>query len=822
MTADTLHPLLGLDRSNPLFEILFKPDIPDELLIHFGMKFLEKVHRNSFHEKLLIARFFNAGFNQNRLSEVFGYDRKTMRRWGNLLKSGKAEDLNKICEGQGAPKKITDDRLLYIFYLFDKHYEEHGCHIDTFIVKGYFEVYHEKISRETIRLKLVERKKQLKEKRIEVNYIREEKNIILTSKCEYPIVLYSEELKTRNKVLGFTGDIMGRKASDFVENGENTCKNDIIPATVFGKNSKYSPHRPVSCGKNFPIVDAVFSKVFSCHHIGILLSRIFLDFVSESLDDISNIVRQWLAMILSGCQNIEQGQGLNYRALELFIGEQKTSANKQRDKLKSIADFENIKLLFKQNIRMIGAEYDETFFLDPHGVPYTGQLPTLKCWLGNSHKVGKGYYLDLIHTLKGEPVFSIIDDNYYDLRQRFLADIRKFREILDGDKNRSLTIVVDRAIYDVEFMKLVRTKNVHIITWEKNYKKGFWEANPKCPVKTFFIMKYRNKKEDTYTYTVQYFRRKWTKEETFAQYIILLSKPKQEPIELSIICTDFKKAPEKVIKSILTRWLQENDIGYLILLGINQITSYSHYSYEDAAETLADRNIKNREHTKLAAGKIKLKRDLGMLLVNRELYIEKKEQALAVMEEEKLACKKQINTKNINSVQVTVLGKKLKTLKTKIKRLPGDKEKVLNKNLLKQNNLRKQIKEISEKLEDLPKEISRLELLIREEYVKLNFMPKTFMDAVKITARNIIYQLLEIFRPIWNNYRNDLVILRELIASMGHIEENKKTIIIQLNPARQFSKNEEYKILLFLFKISSEINRKYDLEKTIILSLYEP
>ena len=93
---------------------------------------------------------------------MFGYDRKTMRRWGNLLKSGKAEDLNKICEGQGAPKKITDDRLLYIFYLFDKHYEEHGCHIDTFIVKGYFEVYHEKISRETIRLKLVERKKQLK------------------------------------------------------------------------------------------------------------------------------------------------------------------------------------------------------------------------------------------------------------------------------------------------------------------------------------------------------------------------------------------------------------------------------------------------------------------------------------------------------------------------------------------------------------------------------------------------------------------------------------------------------------------------------------
>jgi|MDTC01.2.fsa_nt_gb hypothetical protein len=822
MTVEILQPLLGLDRLNPLFEILFKPDIPDELLVHFGMKFLEKVRRNSLHEKLLIARFFNAGFNQDKLSEAFEYDRKTMRRWGNLLKSGEPEDINKIGEGQGAPKKITDDRLQYIFYLFDKHYEEQGCHIGTFIVNEYFEVYHEKISHEAIRLKLVERKKEFKEKRIEVSYIPNGKDIICDSKSRYPVILYSEELKERNRFSYLIGNIMSKKAFDLAEDGENTCGNDIISASVFEKKSKYSPQRPISAGKNFPIVDTVSSRVFSCHHIGILLSRIFLDFISENLDDISNIVRQWIAMILSGCQNIEQGQGLNYRALELFIGEQKTSANKQRDRLKEIADFENINLLFKQNIRMIKAEYDDTFLLDPHGVPYTGQLPTLKCWLGSSHSVGKGYYLDLIHTIRGEPVFSIIDDNYYDLRQRFLADIRKFKEILGGDKNRILTMVVDRAIYDVEFMKLARTKDIHIITWEKNYKRGLWNSNFNCSVKTFFIMKYRNKKEDTYTYTVQYFRQQWEKEKTFAQFIILLSKPKQQPIELSVICTDFGKNPEEAIRFILTRWLQENDIGYLILLGINQITSYSHYSYEDTAKTLADRNIKNKKYTRLTAQRIKLKKDLGILLVDRELYIEKKEQSLAAMEEEKLSHEKQINKKNISSIQAAIIGKKLKAVKTKIRRLPGDKEKVLNRNLTKQNELRKQIKEINEKLMGIPREVSRIELLIKEEYVKLNFMPKTFMDAIKITTRNIIYQLLEIFRPIWNNYRNDLVILRELISSMGHIEETKKSIIIQLNPARQFSKNEKYKILLFLFKISCEINKKYDLEKTIILSLYEP
>lgn len=500
MAIRILQPLLGVDKSNPFFEILFDPKLPDDLLVHFGMKFLEKVPRNSFQEKLLIARLFNAGFNQTILSETFGYDRKTMRRWGNLLKSGEPENIKRIGEGQGASKKITNDRLQYIFYLFDNHSEEHGCHINNFIVDKYSELYRETVSYETIRLKLSERKKKLAEKEAEACYVGNARETIWNSRSEYPLILYSEELKIRNKFLYLTGDIMREKSFNSVGNGENTCKNDIASGREFEKNSKYSPHRPVLCSKNFPMVDAVFSKVFSCHHIGILLSRIFLDFISDGLDDISNIVRQWIAMILTGRQNIEQGQSLNYRALELFIGEQKASANKQRDKLKDIAEPENINLLFRQNIRMIGAEHDETFFLDPHGVPYTGQLPTLKCWLGCSHSIGKGYYLDLIHTLKGEPVFSVIDDNYYDLRQRFLADIKKFREILGGDKHRLLTIVVDRAIYDVEFMKLARTENIHIVTWEKNYKKGLWDANSEYPVKTFFMMKYRNKKEDTYTY----------------------------------------------------------------------------------------------------------------------------------------------------------------------------------------------------------------------------------------------------------------------------------------------------------------------------------
>jgi len=820
MNFDTLQPLLGIDKSNPFFEILFNPKTPNELLVHFGMKLLEIVPRSSFQEKLLIARLFNAGFNQTELSLKFGYDRKTMRNWGYLLKSGKSEDIIKIGDGQGACRKLTDDRLQYIYYLFDKHYEEYGCHINTFIRNEYADVYKEKISNEAIRTKLLDKKRKFRDRQCDDNTINVYESISGDSENVYPLVLYAEERKIQTYFKNLSLNIKAEPITNSIKNEEKTCRNNIIPVRNIKQKCNLSPHLPISVENKFPVVTPV-SELLSCHHIGILLTRFFLDFISENLGDISNIIRQWIAMIINGCQNIEQGQGLNYRAFELFIGKQKTSANKQRDELKSIANYENVNLLFKQNIRMIKAENDDTFLLDPHGVPYTGQLSVLKCWLGSSHTIGKGYYLDLIHTLRGEPVFSIIDDNYYDLRQRFLADIMKFRKVLGGDKNRYLTMVVDRAIYDVEFMKLARSKDIYIITWEKNYKKGQWKSNCECPVKTFFIIKYRNRKEDTYTYTVQYFKRKWVKEKSFTQIILLLSKPKQEPIELSVICTDDTRDAEKTLKPILTRWLQENDMGYLILLGINQITSYAYHSYEDVAETLTDRDVNNKEFTRLASEKIKVKKALGMLLVNRELYIEKKEQSLIAMIEEQIAFKEQINTENISDTQKLNGIKKLRKLNTKIKRLPKDKEKVLNNNLIKQNELRIKIKEFDMKLNDIPRKTSRIEAMIREEYVKLNFMPKTLMDAVKITARNIIYQLQEIFRPIWNNYRNDIVILRELISSMGHIEENKKYIIIKLNPARQYTKKEKHKILIFLFQISNLINKKYDLDKVIVISLYE-
>jgi len=42
-----------------------------------------------------------------------------------------------------------------------------------------------------------------------------------------------------------------------------------------------------------------------------------------------------------------------------------------------------------------------------------------------------------------------------------------------------------------------------------------------------------------------------------------------------------------------------------------------------------------------------------------------------------------------------------------------------------------------------------------------------------------------------------------------------------LNSARQYTKKEKHKILIFLFQISNLINKKYELDKVIVISLYE-
>ena len=247
---DNLQQLLGLDKSNPLFEVYFDPDTPKELLVHFGFRLLETVPAKSFQEKLLLARLINAGYNQTRQHEAFGYDIKTMKHWGLLLKSGTTADIHKIATGRSGNRKLTDAKLKMISYLFEIHNEEQGCHIISYIVKEYENIYHETISAETIRTAV--------------------KGITNQSKDEqkYPLVLYTDGIEMQSKIAKlfnfFNVPIFDEKS----KTTETTCKNEDFSTSNILKKSKCSPELGISENHKFPLVDPVFKEIFSCYNKG--------------------------------------------------------------------------------------------------------------------------------------------------------------------------------------------------------------------------------------------------------------------------------------------------------------------------------------------------------------------------------------------------------------------------------------------------------------------------------------------------------------------------------------------------------------------------
>ena len=66
------------------------------------------------------------------------------------------------------------------------------------------------------------------------------------------------------------------------------------------------------------------------------------------------------------------------------------------------------------------------------------------------------------------------------------------------------------------------------------------------------------------------------------------------------------------------------------------------------------------------------------------------------------------------------------------------------------------------------KEVSRLQTLIDQRYCQLDTRRKSLMDAVRIIARNIFYEALQVFREMYDNYRDDSSALQPCCFSQPH------------------------------------------------------
>ena len=107
------------------------------------------------------------------------------------------------------------------------------------------------------------------------------------------------------------------------------------------------------------------------------------------------------------------------------------------------------------------------------------------------------------------------------------------------------------------------------------------------------------------------------------------------------------------------------------------------------------------------------------------------------------------------------------------------------------------------------REESRLQALIDEQYMRLDTRRKAVMDAIRISCRNIFCKLAMEFRPLYNNYRDDHVIVRELTRASGIIEQREGIAHILFMPTMEFQPAARRIVRKFLTQTSQRINEHF-------------
>jgi len=429
--------------------------------------------------------------------------------------------------------------------------------------------------------------------------------------------------------------------------------------------------------------------------------------------------------------------------------------------------------------------------------------------------------LEYIHSAEGKPCFAEHFDNMYDLRVRFHFTVKAFKKLYSPQKRDGFTWIIDRGIYGIDAMLDILKTGDHIITWEKDYKKDDW--NSKFNSNTFILRIPRNNSYDLKEYSCEYQYHEWNRSSKFNRYIVRLTKKigskKKRTIEVSILCSNQNISAQDAITYILRRWLQENDFGYLIKhYGIDQIDSYRADEYRNIEDTerKTDFMIKSREFRKLEKEKAHLRAKLKKTLFEREKKIDsfehRRDKKLDMRRNKYTAMGDELTNENeINQI-------KIKSVIRKMKR-HNDKTREINKKAEQENQvlktyhdntisrLKSDIANVENNMTATVRDESRLDALVEEKYFRIDTVAKSVLDMLRILARNAFYELLtEDFKPLYDNLRDDHVVLRTLIKAPGKIRAQNGTLMIELFPEADFNKKTINAVKTFIAVSETKIN----------------
>jgi transposase len=546
-----------------------------------------------------------------------------------------------------------------------------------------------------------------------------------------------------------------------IEKRETACDGLPEPAIVTAVEASLEPGAvaplpplPPAIRKESPVLPLAAAAppvAGFCHHLGVLLFCAVLLGLEEQVAAGGWLLKQWLATLLLGAVNLEQTKLLDLEDLRRLLGRTLRSLFPQRSQLRELAAAANVPPLLTFNAQLVEAARTRDFYFDPHTKHYTGMQNVLKGWCARIRWADKVLHSDFFHTATGQPVYLECADNYQDMRERFAALLPRFRQALGLPAEAVVTCVIDRGIFSHEvFAHAIESPDYHLITWEKNYRPGSWDPQ-KCSGQ-YVLERTRNHAQDKRVYRFEYLDQDWAKNPQMRQLIVRATNPQQRTVEVAVLTDDRHRAVPEVIHLIFNRWTQENDFKYLNEhFGINQITSYASVAYARIQDQVEQKQIKSGTYKAMEQKTAQLKGQLSKLLLSQHQH------------PRKLASR----TQRIAALTKDLIQAQDEQAKTQ-------------------------------------KEVSRLEVLIQQQMVRLDTRNKRLLDSLKLIARNAFYQALAPFKTAYNNYRDDHELFRNLTQADGVLVESAQQVDAYLLPTVNYPPKLE-KIVSGLL---AEINAK--------------
>ena len=367
----------------------------------------------------------------------------------------------------------------------------------------------------------------------------------------------------------------------------------------------------------------------------------------------------------------------------------------------------------------------------------------------------------------------------------------------------------------------------YLATWEKGYQADGWDE--KQPAVIFQRFRERNRAGDRKEYSFECQESPWPKDPSVRRIIVRATNPSGRIIEVSILCNNPDMDMKKIVTLMFNRWVQENNFKYLDRhFGLMQITSYASENYKDIANTLADRLVDSPQYLELKRQFAAVEQELAKQLIKRE---RKTNQLKTLQDQETIVSRSLIDLQG----RIETLLKKLKVPEKSVKlnRLYEQLQEIRSKGKYlksKIKNHQKQLCALKEEIEkknwDLEKldaeldstlrKQSRVEILIKGCYQRPDIRKKAMMDAIRIIAYNMFRAMIGIFRPIYNNYRNDHVMLRMLTRTDGFIWRTGQIIHIQLWLKGRYQLHQKKIFQSFIDKMNNFINGHFRKRAAIV------